>query len=326
MPGAWCSNDDEKPNDTDGRSPNAGGNEQQIQSPSGRGNKASDAVQKKSDGAQRAPVVDSKEKMLGGKKEAVPSGLEIDVNPNTQSWSWGEPKKVDLSNSQPGDKADDGVLEVKASPGSETHVSKLPSGGEMAQSTGWDLPPNKDHGKPNFLDKIKSRLGSPSPLKNAMNLAEHDKNQSGVPVIQTKPGLGSLATSKSSPPILLSQSSQQLQASSSKQRPQQASVVGTEPPRLNAAAIYRKPYWSTRSKSSARPQSTTGDGHSDVYPGTEGSLYTIPEEVVQRKYMSHQVHQGRTVLYAHKTAKPKYMDSHESPYAVFVFNYRSEGK
>lgn len=40
--------------------------------------------------------------------------------------------------------------------------------------------------------------------------------------------------------------------------------------------------------------------------------------------MSHQVRPGPPTTYAHKVSKPKYMDTHETPYAVFVFQYRDK--
>ena len=59
---------------------------------------------------------------------------------------------------------------------------------------------------------------------------------------------------------------------------------------------------------------------------TDSPLYTVPEEVVKRKNVTHQVNAGRTTTYVHKLSTPKYMDSHDNPYAVFVFRYRSKGK
>ncbi|MCJ1386857.1 hypothetical protein MMC17_009985 [Xylographa soralifera] len=53
------------------------------------------------------------------------------------------------------------------------------------------------------------------------------------------------------------------------------------------------------------------------------SIYSIPEAVIWPRNVSHQVQSGQPVAYSHKMATPKYMDSHESPYAVFVFQYRS---
>ena len=269
-------------------------------------------------------MINSSERNEGGKEETVPSSLVIDDNPNTQSWSWGEPQKVDTGSNKPGDKAGPTAF-VKVGQGSVTHVSQLPSGGEKAESTKGDLPSNKGQGRPSFLDMIRPRL-SASPPEDATNSAEHERNLSKMPATRTSPGSGPSATGNLISPILPAQASHRVQSSPGKQRPQQASALATESSPLTAAEVYHKPHWSTNSKSSASSRGTAGDGYSDAYLGPEESLYTIPEEIVQRKFMSHQVHQGKPVLYAHKTAKPKYMDSHESPYAVFVFNYRSGGK
>ena len=57
----------------------------------------------------------------------------------------------------------------------------------------------------------------------------------------------------------------------------------------------------------------------------EGPIHQVPRDVAQRHWMSHQVLLGKPAAYMHKTSKPKYIDSHENPYAVFVFHYRSKG-
>jgi hypothetical protein len=59
---------------------------------------------------------------------------------------------------------------------------------------------------------------------------------------------------------------------------------------------------------------------------TDSPLYTIPEGVVKRKNVTHQMNAGRPQAYFHKLCVPKYMDSHDDPYAVFLFRYRSKGK
>lgn len=41
--------------------------------------------------------------------------------------------------------------------------------------------------------------------------------------------------------------------------------------------------------------------------------------------MSHAIHRGNPALYQHKTASPRYMDTHDKPYASFVFKYRPKG-
>ncbi|KAL8939056.1 MAG: hypothetical protein Q9216_003563 [Gyalolechia sp. 2 TL-2023] len=42
--------------------------------------------------------------------------------------------------------------------------------------------------------------------------------------------------------------------------------------------------------------------------------------------LSFRVHQGEPVLYQHKVASPKYIDTHDKPYAVFTFRYRTKGQ
>ena len=51
-------------------------------------------------------------------------------------------------------------------------------------------------------------------------------------------------------------------------------------------------------------------------------LYSIPAEVAKRNNTSHQVLPGKPAAYTHKVSTPKYMDTQENPYAVFVFQYR----
>ena len=88
-----------------------------------------------------------------------------------------------------------------------------------------------------------------------------------------------------------------------------------------------KPYWSTWEMSH---QHGYDDAYAEKNPflkhlGQEEPLYTIAEDVAQRKRVSHQVQTGKPMVYAHKSASPRYMDTHDNPYAVFVFQYRSKG-
>ena len=85
-----------------------------------------------------------------------------------------------------------------------------------------------------------------------------------------------------------------------------------------------KPYWSKW-----RNPDTTAEAEleADQEPSPEEleePIYSIPAEVAQRNMMSHQVRPGRPAAYTHKRNKPKYMDTHESPYAVFLFKYRDK--
>lgn len=54
-------------------------------------------------------------------------------------------------------------------------------------------------------------------------------------------------------------------------------------------------------------------------------LNYVPSEVAQRNKMSHQVYLSQPAEYVHKRASPRYMDDFSSPYAVFIFKYRSKG-
>lgn len=83
-----------------------------------------------------------------------------------------------------------------------------------------------------------------------------------------------------------------------------------------------KPHWSSWKQSSeafSKPKPVTPPVQ------TAEPLYSVPLDIAQRSNMSHQVHVGQPAAYLHKRSSPKYMDSFESPYAVFVFKYRSKG-
>ncbi|KAL8712454.1 MAG: hypothetical protein Q9220_003302 [cf. Caloplaca sp. 1 TL-2023] len=49
-----------------------------------------------------------------------------------------------------------------------------------------------------------------------------------------------------------------------------------------------------------------------------------PPAPVEPVKMSGRVQTGKPVLYQHKVASPKYLDTHDKPYAVFVFKYRTK--
>ncbi|KAI9876304.1 MAG: hypothetical protein M1830_006809 [Pleopsidium flavum] len=95
---------------------------------------------------------------------------------------------------------------------------------------------------------------------------------------------------------------------------------------------YIKPYWSVLNKPRSPPpeQSNTSRKRSDTsaaayaYIVDEEPLYSVPEEVAVKTQTSHQVQPGPGAMYLHKLHTPRYMDSMEEPYAVFVFKYRSK--
>lgn len=84
-----------------------------------------------------------------------------------------------------------------------------------------------------------------------------------------------------------------------------------------------KPYWT---KWNQRVSPENDDGGKDPYIVPEEPLPAIPESLAQKENMSHQIRAGKGRLYYHTTGTPKYIDSMESPYAVFTFKYRSKGK
>lgn len=83
-----------------------------------------------------------------------------------------------------------------------------------------------------------------------------------------------------------------------------------------------KPYWSTWRNPCAIAGAEIEQERAPSPEESEEPVYSIPAEVAQRNMMSHQVRPGRPAAYTHKKNKPKYMDTHENPYAVFCFKYR----
>ena len=89
-----------------------------------------------------------------------------------------------------------------------------------------------------------------------------------------------------------------------------------------------KPYWSKwrnpNALAEADPEAEQAPSPEELEE-EEDPIYSIPAEIAQRNMMSHQVRPGRAAAYTHKRNKPTYMDTHENPYAVFLFKYRDKG-
>ena len=87
-----------------------------------------------------------------------------------------------------------------------------------------------------------------------------------------------------------------------------------------------KLYWSSWNKYNPPPQ----DGNfteQESYRSTtrdEEPIYTISAIIAQRERLTHQVRPMRASTYSHKISTPTYMDTHEDPYAIFVFKYRDQ--
>ena len=142
---------------------------------------------------------------------------------------------------------------------------------------------------------------------------EKPSNASGPPVILKKPAKKSSVPrtwdSPVAPPKL------------GKPEP----LVSQTPPSFSISSQPKpKPYWSNWRNPNAAVEAETEDEQAPSPEEPGEPLYCIPAEVAQRNMMSHQVRPGRPAAYTHKSNKPKYMDTHESPYAVFVFKYRDK--
>ena len=150
--------------------------------------------------------------------------------------------------------------------------------------------------KPFKFDWVKPSLGKAS-------------NTSGSPVTMEKasvPGAGALPVASSK------------QGESKIMRAQIPSTfsISTRP--------QPKPYWSTWRSANTVAETGIEQARPPSPEELQDPLYSIRAEVAQRNMMSHQVRPGRPAAYMHKRNKPKYMDTHTSPYAVFLFKYRDK--
>lgn len=100
---------------------------------------------------------------------------------------------------------------------------------------------------------------------------------------------------------------------------------------LDSTKPYTKSYWSEINSRSTTVPASYGTAKGDVlkaraafYP--EARPRAVSQDVADRAKLSHQVQAGQGILYDAKKVRPKYIDSFEKPYAVFVFKYRSKEK
>ncbi|KAI9740425.1 MAG: hypothetical protein M1834_005005 [Cirrosporium novae-zelandiae] len=85
-------------------------------------------------------------------------------------------------------------------------------------------------------------------------------------------------------------------------------------PKIQPAPVpIPQPHWTGWK---ARPSGRTSAGQELTYWVTEDDLHETAS--------SHQVQPGYPAHYAKRCVKPEYLDTHERPYAVFVFKYRSK--
>ncbi|GME54859.1 Zinc finger zz-type protein [Neofusicoccum parvum] len=103
---------------------------------------------------------------------------------------------------------------------------------------------------------------------------------------------------------------------------------------MHRPAVLEQPYVKGYWKDWSHPRSTprvpqpqphapnAPDDATDIYSPSEVP-YVVPEETAREKAVNQYVHAGKGFNYSHITARPKYMDSLEQPYAIFRFKYRS---
>ncbi|KAL9124875.1 MAG: hypothetical protein Q9217_005847 [Psora testacea] len=87
-----------------------------------------------------------------------------------------------------------------------------------------------------------------------------------------------------------------------------------------------KPYWSFWNTSGQPLEDENLSDREATNPMTQDDepIYTIPSTVAARTSVTHQVRPMRGSSYSHKLSTPKYLDTHDDPYAVFVFKYRDK--
>ena len=154
----------------------------------------------------------------------------------------------------------------------------------------------KSNSKPFAFDWLKPSLGKAS-------------NASGSPVTMEKasvPGAGALP--------VVSSNQEELKIMTA-QIPSTFSISSVPKP---------KPYWSTWRNANTVAEAEIAQERPTSPEELQDPIYSIRAEVAQRNMMSHQVRPGRPAAYTHKRNKPKYTDTHESPYAVFLFKYRDK--
>ena len=90
-----------------------------------------------------------------------------------------------------------------------------------------------------------------------------------------------------------------------------------------------RPYWATWNNATTPdptpPVTSEPDPDDAIFPCTEEEpIYTIPSTLAAQQNLTHQVRPMRGSAYSHRLSSPKYMDTHDDPYAVFVFKYRDQ--
>ncbi|KAF2836237.1 hypothetical protein M501DRAFT_259665 [Patellaria atrata CBS 101060] len=87
-----------------------------------------------------------------------------------------------------------------------------------------------------------------------------------------------------------------------------------------------QPYWKKWNTLPPIEEVSSSQRHrsDQIYIAPEHPPMEVDEEVARRMKVENQVRTGPGAKYAHKTARPEYLDAMDKPYAVFRFKYRSK--
>lgn len=176
--------------------------------------------------------------------------------------------------------------------------------------------------------KLVSKAGSQSkPASVKSKAASVKSNKKSFTFDWLKPSMGK-ASNAPDPPVVINKASvpggRVLPVAFPKQGGPKT-VAAQIPPTFSISTQPKpKPYWSTWRNPCTNAGAQIEQERAPSPEEPEEPVYSIPAEVAQRNMMSHQVRPGRPAAYTHKKNKPEYMDTHEKPYAVFLFKYRDK--
>ena len=230
-----------------------------------------------------------------------------DTGPQTDTWGGGDTKQA-MTGAQDPEKGHKPTSNQQAASG-EKVGSTLSFGNSRAKG-------------PKPVSKAGSQHQQGKPASGKPQAASIMSNKKPLTFDWLKPSLEKVATA-SDPPVAVKNASVPGAWVSPVAIPKQ--VEPHVPPTFSISTPPKpKPYWSKWRNPNTVIEAEMEEEQAPPPEELEEPLYRIPAEVAQRNMMSHQVRPGRPAAYTHKRNKPKYMDTHESPYAVFLFKYRDK--